>query len=117
MPIPNSYDHKRHHAANEVGNPYPAEAPVPIWDFVITQQGGRQLRIHPSLKKGTVEISAISQPAQSIAPKAGKGRSDGPGTYRGMLSQAYEEGRVSAHLPRPKPKGKAKPKAKSHPWQ
>ena len=94
-PFEGSYDHKRHHAAREAKRPYPADAPVPIWDFCITRVDGEMIRFHPSLKGGKVQISNVSQP-RANPPYKGKGRSDGPGTYRAMLAEAYDGGAVSA---------------------
>jgi len=104
MPIANTNDHKRRHASLQEQRDgirtaliYSPNAPVPIWDFVVTQCSGAEVRFHPGLKGGKVEISSIINPPTPMAPAAGLGMSDGPGTYRRMLNQAYDgSGRVSS---------------------
>ncbi len=45
--IERSYDHKRHHAAHELGRPYDSNAPVPVWGFVVDRTDGTRARFHP----------------------------------------------------------------------
>ena len=47
-----TYDHKRHKAEVDSGDPYPGDAPVPIWDFVVTQCDGVRVRFQSNLKGG-----------------------------------------------------------------
>jgi hypothetical protein len=46
-PIPNSYDHKRRHAAR-LGQGVAVSGPVPVWDFVAHRVDGTVVRFHPS---------------------------------------------------------------------
>ena len=78
---PNSYDHKRHHAAKENGEPI-TDRTLPVWDFVIVREDGTAIRLHPQWS--TTKIEAF--PAQGYLepvqyPAKGKGQSLGPGTY------------------------------------
>ena len=81
MPRPNSYDHKRHHAAKQNGAPV-TDRVLPVWDFVIVREDGTAIRLHPQWS--TTKIEAF--PAQGYLepvqyPAKGKGQSLGPGTY------------------------------------
>ena len=81
MPRPNSYDHKRHHAAKANGEPV-TDRRFPVWDFVIAREDGTAIRLHPQWT--TTKIEAF--PAQGYLeqvehPAKGKGQSLGPGTY------------------------------------
>ena len=92
MAIEGSYDHKRHHAARHAGRPHPPEAPVPVWDFVVQRADGSWLRFHPEQTKRKVAVAAADFDYEREGPYAGRGRSDGPGTYRNMLAQTYNDG-------------------------
>ena len=81
MPRPNSYDHKRHHAARANGEPV-TDRRFPVWDFVIVREDGTAIRLHPQWS--TTKIEAF--PAQGYLepvqhPAKGKGKSLGHGTY------------------------------------
>ena len=84
-PLKDSYDHKRHHAAKEAGRPYPADAPVPVWDFVVTRFDGSAVRFHTSQTKNKVEIASVmarpNYPTNDMAPPKGRGESTGRGCY------------------------------------
>lgn len=114
MPIAGTYDHKRHKAKVDSGQSYPADAPVPIWDFVVTQCDGKKVRFHPNLKCGQVTISSMAHDLRATPPTAGKGKSDGKGTFRAMVNQAYPDGHVSSREPRPQLGGKG---SASDAWQ
>ena len=88
-PLPKSYDHKRHHAARLAGDPFPQDAEVPIWDFVVRRANGMAIRFHPQLTNKKVEIASISMSPLQDPPAAGKGKSDGRGTYRFYKEAAY----------------------------
>ena len=89
-PLPGSYDHKRHHAARAAGEPFPeGGAQAPIWDFVVRRADGMAVRFHPQLTNKKVEIASIKRQPLSEPPAAGKGMSDGPGTYRRFKDAAY----------------------------
>ena len=63
-----------------------------MWDFVVVQMDGTEVRFHPSAK-GKMGISGIIRPGPEDMPppRAGKGGSDGPGTFKRMLGQTYEK--------------------------
>jgi hypothetical protein len=93
QPITGSYDHKRHHAAKVLNQPFPSGIVAPIWDFVAMRTDNTEVRFHPSQTSGKVEIHAVTQmqvETTRVIPAAGLGNSDGPGTYRRIVSQAYE---------------------------
>ena len=91
MSITGSYDHKRHHAARQAGRQYPPDATVPVWDFVVERTDGTRVRFHPSQTKRKVEIADYDFPLERDGPAAGRGQSDGPGTYRAMLANTHNE--------------------------
>ena len=119
MPIPNTYDHKRAKAQKDNGTPYEVEN-VPVWDFVVLRGDGTQVRFHPDFKGGKVTIASMEEQPRSSHPKKGKGASDGKGTFKRMVKQAYPGGesvRVES-----KGKGAGKDKgdgnaASAHSWQ
>ena len=87
-----SYDHKRQHSARAEGAPFPQDAPTQIWDFVVRRTDGHVIRFHPQQTSKKVEISRICHLEASYPmdpPKAGKGMSDGPGTFSRFKSAAY----------------------------
>ena len=84
-----SYDHKRHHAAKVAGKPYKAEAMVPVRDFVVKRASGTSVRFHPHQTNKKVDIASITNPPPSEHPNKGRGKSDGPGTYRRFVRAAY----------------------------
>ena len=88
-PIEGSYDHKRRPAARMLG--HTLHDPAPIWDFVVTRADGTAFRLHPSQTSNKVEIIAVGRPFETDGPSSGKGKSDGPGTYRLMLANSYNE--------------------------
>ena len=47
MPLPDSYDHKRAHAAKKNGLHFADGIQLPIWDFVILRGDGEAVRFHP----------------------------------------------------------------------
>ena len=91
MPITGSYDHKRHHAARLANRQYPPDAPVPVWDFVVERTDGTRVRFHPNQTKRKVEIADYDFALERDGPAAGRGQSDGPGTYRAMLANTHNE--------------------------
>ena len=89
-PIAGSYDHKRWHAAKQVGGPFDTDAPVPVWDFVIVRTDGSTVRFHTNYSNNKVEVAtAKDPPVLPGPPRRGKGNSDGPGTYRSKTSGNY----------------------------
>ena len=87
--LPGSYDHKRQAIARRLGRPFPDDSPVPIWDFVVWRPAGQVVRFHPSKTSAKVEISLMETPPPSVPPVAGKGRSDGPGTFKSYKKASY----------------------------
>lgn len=79
---PGSYDHKRQ-----------VQAPgktcrLPVWDFVLVRADQTQLRLHPNWQGTKVPCLESSLPIpETQLPRAGLGRSDGRGTFQGMLRQ------------------------------
>ena len=56
---------------------------LPVWDFVLHRQDGTGIRLHPQWSKSNVESYDAEGHAEPVdSPRAGHGRSDGPGTYR-----------------------------------
>ena len=90
QPFWGSYDHKRHDAGGKKQGPA-LEGQAPIWDFVVTQKNGTQTRVHPSQKKkkGGVEWASMGDAPPSQPPRAGLGKSDGPGTFRSFKDSSY----------------------------
>ena len=84
-----SYDHKRHHAARTAGKPFKDDASVPVWDFVVKRASGTSVRFHPHQTNKKVDITSVTNPPPSERPNKGRGKSDGPGTYRRYTRLAY----------------------------
>ena len=91
MPITGSYDHKRHHAAHSANRQYPPDAPVPVWDFVVERTDDTRVRFHVNQTNRKVEIADYHFAFERDGPAAGRGQSDGPGTYRAMLAKTHNE--------------------------
>ena len=86
-----SYDHKRWHAARHVGTPFAEGAAVPVWDFHVYRTDNVVVRFHTSLTSGKVEVATVgSGLVLPGPPMAGKGKSDGRGTYRHHTAGNYE---------------------------
>ena len=97
MPLPESYDQKRHYAANTAGQPYSPRAPVPVWDFVAWRSDGTGMRMHPNQTNKKVSMTPMNSEYERVGPRQGRGNSDGPGTYRAQLAATYsEEGILTA---------------------
>ena len=102
MPIEGSYDHKRQHAARNNGKPFHPDMPVPIWDFVVLRMDGTEVRFHTSQTSKRVEIADMQRPFERDGPAAGKGKSDGRGTYRRMVASSYGEEKGAFAVQRPR---------------
>ena len=103
-PVQGSYDHKRHHAANQLSRPFPQTAPVPVWDFHVQLDTGRRVRFHTMYKGSNVEVAEIAPapaPALPGPPRRGKGLSDGRGTYR-RITEANYNPRTRSNSPPPR---------------
>ena len=57
----------------------------------MTRTDGSRVRFHPNLINKEVSITDGDQEFERHGPKAGRGKSDGPGAYRKMLSLSYDE--------------------------
>ena len=90
-PIPGSYDHKRRHAAKVLGKAYPEDSPVPVWDFEVERVDGTRVWFHTSQTNKKVEIREATFDYEREGPRAGKGNSDGKGTYKRMLANTYNQ--------------------------
>ena len=102
QPVFGSYDHKRHHAARQLGNPFVANAPVPVWDFMVTRSDGLTVRFHTNKTNSKVQVARVDGPLQlPEPPRAGKGKSDGRGTYRRQTEGNYEASVRGVQPPQP----------------
>ena len=94
-PVAGSYDHKRWNAARMLGLPYDGDASVPVWDFFVTRSDGTTVRFHTNLNNNKVEVAMVDGASANLVlpqpPRAGKGRSDGPGTYKRQTRGNYDE--------------------------
>ena len=94
-PVAGSYDHKRWNAARMLGLPYDGDASVPVWDFGVTRSDGTTVRFHTNLNNNKVEVAMVDGASANLVlpqpPRAGKGRSDGPGTYKRQTRGNYDE--------------------------
>ena len=111
--LPNSYDVKRENAARKNGQPFPQGAPVPVWDFFVLNGDGMMFRFHPNLTNNKISLSELGPLKDQYAtdpPKAGRGRSDGRGTFQRNLKLTYKEQFVAVEA---KAKAKAKASAKA----
>ena len=112
-PVDGSYDHKRWHAAHQPGGtPFAENTRVPVWDFHVYRTDGVVVRFHTSLTNNKVEVATVSgRDGAALVlpgpPAAGKGTSDGRGTYRRQTNGNYD--------PPPPRKGKGKGKGKDEP--
>ena len=95
-PLWDSYDHKRHNAWNDAykrgtGENIPEDVKSPIWDFQVWRKDGSGVRFHPGQTKRKFEVSDCYSKFETEGPSAGRGNSDGPGTYRRMIRRSYDE--------------------------
>ena len=65
----------------------------PEWDFVIHRGDGERVRLHPNQTNKKVSISMMGAPIPTAAdgPQAGRGLSDGRGTFKRMLAKTHTE--------------------------
>jgi hypothetical protein len=88
---------------------------VPVWDFIVIHLDSKQdsgmnsFRFHPRQTGGKCDISPDIDPARMNEPVAGRGNSDGAGTYKRCWWQIYNQS--VCNQPRPKGVGKGKTKA------
>ena len=81
-PHPGGYDHKSQVQVTH-------KQRLPCIDFVIWRNDGSRLYMHPSWTKTKIDCheGIPNRPAQ--VPKAGVGKSDGPGTFTRMVRAQY----------------------------
>ena len=96
-PGASSYDHKREHFAKH-GGVRVAEVDggppcVPVWDFVIHRGDGEGVRLHPDQTNKKVSFSMMGAPISTAAdgPQAGRGLTDGRGTFKRMLANTHTD--------------------------
>jgi hypothetical protein len=87
-PLVNSYSHSQHHATEE-GQGRALEGKAPIWDFVVTREDGTKVRFHPEYTKSKIQVTPMSAAPPSLPPRAGLGKSDGRGTFKGYKQASY----------------------------
>ena len=96
-PGASSDNHKREHFAKHGGlrsADVDGEPPcVPVWEFVIHRGDGEAVRLHPNQTSNNVSVSRISAPIVTAAdgPDAGRGLSDGRGTFERMFAKTHTE--------------------------
>ena len=112
--VAGSYDHKRWHAAKALRQPFVDGAWVPVWDFHVYRTDGNIVRFHTSATNKKVEVAVVGSSEWGIRdfvfpnpPMAGRGKSDGRGTYRRQTLGNYD-------APPPR-KGKGKGKGEAPP--
>ena len=93
-PVAGLRDHKRINAVKETGRPYGAGAQVPLWDFFVTRSDGTTVRFHTNFTNNKVEVAKVdgAHAANELPkpPNKGKGKSDGPGTYKRQTTGNYD---------------------------
>ena len=88
-PRPGSYDHKRHHAAKQRGEPVLTQ--LRVWDFVIERADNSAVRLHPNWSSTKVETYEVDGHLLEVQPPAaGLGCSDGRGTHKFYKEQGTQ---------------------------
>ena len=78
---PNSYDHELAFCYKRVDRMVPNV--LPKFDFCLHRVDGSGIRLHPRYSCPNIETFELTGHAEQVLPPAaGKGGSDGPGTYR-----------------------------------
>ncbi len=85
--FPDTYDHKRHTAATRAGRPQKPD--LQVWDFIVVRTDNTGVACHPDLKSRKVGIRDLTVWPTSAPPAAGRGGSDGHGTFRGFVKRNY----------------------------
>ena len=98
-PVDGSYDHKREAAARKSNNPF--EQRAALWDFYALRADGSSVRFHPNLQNNKMSISDGLKNVPMDPPEKGRGQSDGPGTFKRMVAQAYTGPPSTASKPPP----------------
>jgi hypothetical protein len=98
-PVEGSYDHKRESAARKSKKPFTQRAA--LWDFYVIRVDGSVVRFHPNLLNNKISISDGGRDFPMSPPEKGRGQSDGPGTFKRMVAQAYTGPPSTASKPPP----------------
>ena len=98
-PVADSYDHKRESAAKKANRPF--EQRAALWDFYVRREDGSTVRFHPNLLNNKISISDGGIIVPMSQPEKGRGQSDGPGTFKKMVAQAYTGSPSTASTPPP----------------
>ena len=70
------YDHKRHHALG------PDCKMLKVWDFILMRDDGSCVSLHPNFSSTRFAAKFSEPDVDHEIPRAGRGRSEGPGTYK-----------------------------------
>ena len=60
------------------------------WDFVLTDGDGHSVHLHPSHKGPKVQAHMGQPPVDDEVPRAGRGGSDGRGTFKKFKQKGYD---------------------------
>ena len=68
------------------------------WDFVLCRRDGSECALHPDFNKNSITYREVRGPGGEqlrttapLVPKAGPGKSDGPGTFQRMIRQTEQK--------------------------
>ncbi len=86
---PDSYDHKRHHAAR--AGERPQRIQKTIWDFIAVRSDGSAVAFHPDYKGKKMGVRPFNAQAARDPPRTGLGGTEGPGTFRRFLRENYPQ--------------------------
>ena len=118
--VPGSTDQKRCNAAIKchAQEPIPKEADAFVWDFHVLTSNGEVHRFHPDYTKkkaGAVKVLGLA-PSLPQGPAAGRGLSDGPGTFRRISDGNYNPVvNIAVAPPPPTPVGPLPPPPPTRP--
>ena len=97
---PLMYDHKIYQILSEEKKAeMKANGTVaPTWDFVFRRLDGSECALHPEYKRNAIAYREVrgpgGEPSRTTAPrppKAGPGKTDGPGTFQHMIGQTADK--------------------------
>ena len=96
---PTMYDHKSYQimTAEKKRELKAHDTYEKTWDFVFCRVDGSECALHPDLKKNSITYREVRGPDREqvrtiapLVPKAGPGKSDGPGTFQRMTRQTKD---------------------------
>ena len=91
-PLAHSYDRKRRDHMQKCSRrqAYPEHVPVPMWDWHILLSNGQVWRFHTDYNaRKASHKQVLPGDMMPPPPKAGKNKSDGPGSYNGFKIGNY----------------------------